>query len=68
MVGGIYDDVLDITWTQNAGLSGVNTWDNQVDWAANLSILDTVRNVTYDDWRRKRCRGACRRGVPVSDS
>ncbi len=49
--GFIYDDVLDITWTQDAGLSGANTWDNQVAWAANLSILDTVRNVTYDDWR-----------------
>lgn len=28
-----YDDVLDITWITNAGLSGGNNWDNQVAWA-----------------------------------
>jgi len=49
--GFIYDDVLDITWTQNAGLSGTNTWANQMAWAAGLSINDTVRGVTWDDWR-----------------
>jgi hypothetical protein len=49
--GFIYDDVLDITWPQNAGLSGANTWDNQVAWADALSLVDSVRNVTWDDWR-----------------
>jgi hypothetical protein len=49
--GFIYDDVLDITWTQNAGLSGSDTWDNQVAWADQLSLVDSVRNVTWDDWR-----------------
>lgn len=40
-----YDDVLDITWLTNAGLSGVNSWDNQVAWADNLNTLG------FDDWR-----------------
>ena len=49
--GFIYDDVLDITWMQNAGLSGSDTWDNQVAWAASLSVYDSVRDSTWDDWR-----------------
>ena len=40
-----YDDVLDITWITNAGLSGLNTWGNQVAWADNLDTLG------YNDWR-----------------
>lgn len=34
--GLIYDDVLDITWTQNYSLSGLDTWSNQVAWADGL--------------------------------
>jgi len=52
--GFIYDDVLDITWTQNANINGLDTWDNQVAWAAGLSIVDTrpgAGGVTYSDWR-----------------
>ena len=49
--GFIYDDVLDITWTQNAGLSGEAFWDAQVTWADELSIGDTVRGGVWDDWR-----------------
>ncbi|MCP5159075.1 MAG: DUF1566 domain-containing protein [Gammaproteobacteria bacterium] len=26
-------------------------WRDAVDWAENLSYFDSVRNVTYDDWR-----------------
>ncbi len=52
--GLIYDDVLDITWTQNANIrdgegpngDGGDTWDNQVAWADSLSLFDSVRNVT----------------------
>jgi hypothetical protein len=46
-LGGLaaYDDVLDITWLTNAGLSGNNRWANQVAWADNLNILG------FDDWR-----------------
>jgi hypothetical protein len=34
----VYDNVLDITWTQDANLSGGDTWDNQTTWAANLTV------------------------------
>ena len=49
--GFIYDDVLDITWLQDAGLSGAATWSTQVAWADSLSVYDSVRDVTWDDWR-----------------
>lgn len=62
--GLIYDDVLNVTWLQDAnaargssydsadGLTdGRTTWKNSVDWAANLSYYDSIRNVTYTDWR-----------------
>jgi hypothetical protein len=41
----VYDTVLDITWTTNAALSGVRTWDNQVAWADEFSLGG------FDDWR-----------------
>jgi len=40
-----YDDALKITWTTDASLSGVDTWDNQVAWADSLDYLG------FDDWR-----------------
>lgn len=40
-----YDDVLDITWVTNAGLSAPRNWEAQVAWAANLDYLG------FDDWR-----------------
>lgn len=49
--GFIYDNVLDITWTQNTKIVGFDFWDNQVSWADSLSLYDSVRDVTYDDWR-----------------
>jgi hypothetical protein len=49
--GFIYDDVLDITWTQNANLNGPDTWENQAAWADSLSIYDSVRDETWEDWR-----------------
>ena len=33
-----YDDQLDITWTADANINGLNSWDNQVAWAAGLDI------------------------------
>lgn len=30
---------------------GTMTWTQAMDWAANLSYYDSVRGVTYDDWR-----------------
>jgi hypothetical protein len=49
--GFVYDDVLDITWTQDADINDVDTWDGQVAWAAGLSIADPLRSTTWDDWR-----------------
>lgn len=33
-----YNDALDITWTTDADINGVDTWDNQVAWAAGLTL------------------------------
>ena len=62
--GLIYDDVLDVTWLQDANYGagsiyddlssttdGKMSWDNAVAWAANLSYYDSVRDVAYDNWR-----------------
>jgi hypothetical protein len=62
--GLIYDDVLDATWLQDANYGagssfddggsttdGKMSWNNAVGWANNLSYFDSVRNVTWDDWR-----------------
>lgn len=57
--GMIYDDVLKITWLQDANYAktsgyhtdGRMTWDAAQTWAANLSYHDSVRDVTYDNWR-----------------
>jgi hypothetical protein len=48
--GFIYDDVLDITWTQNANINGEDNWANHVAWAAGYSQTHTVYG-TFDDWR-----------------
>ena len=57
--GLIYDDVLDITWLQDANYAqtsgfdadGRMTWVQANDWANGLTYYDSVRDVTYDDWR-----------------
>jgi len=33
-----YDDQLKITWTADANINGIATWDDQVAWAAGLTI------------------------------
>jgi len=46
--GLIYDDILDITWTQDASLgvtSNLHTWNNAVEWADRLVFQG------FDDWR-----------------
>jgi len=43
--GLIYDDDLNITWLQNAGLGGNRSWDSAMAWASNLVYGG------YDDWR-----------------
>ncbi|MCU7929477.1 MAG: DUF1566 domain-containing protein [Candidatus Thiodiazotropha sp. (ex Codakia rugifera)] len=57
--GLIYDDVLDVTWLQDASYaqtsgyvqSGKLNWYDAVNWASTLSYYDTERGVTWDDWR-----------------
>ena len=57
--GLIYDTDLNVTWLQDANYAktsgydtdGRMTWANATAWAANLSYYDSVRNVTYTDWR-----------------
>jgi hypothetical protein len=57
--GLIYDDVLDITWLQDANYpqtngddaDGVMFWEDARAWADGLEYYDSVRSVTWDDWR-----------------
>jgi hypothetical protein len=55
--GLIYDDVLNITWLQNAnyieaaGQPGRSTWGGAMAWADQLAYYDPIRNVTWSDWR-----------------
>jgi hypothetical protein len=64
--GLIYDDVLNVTWLQNVAYgagsiydwgyqygitTGYMTWNNAMAWAESLTFYDSVRGVTYDDWR-----------------
>lgn len=62
--GLIYDDDRNITWLADANYGagssfddgflttdGAMTWQSAVNWAADLSYFDSVRNVTYTDWR-----------------
>jgi len=64
--GLIYDDVLNITWLRDANYAatqftnsggsegdadGLMTWDAATAWADGLSYYDSVRDVTYTDWR-----------------
>lgn len=57
--GLIYDTELNVTWLQDANYAktsgydadGRMNWDDAMTWAANLSYYDSVRNVTYTDWR-----------------
>lgn len=57
--GLIYDDVLDVTWLQDANYAKTSRYNSDglmyhgqaTTWASNLSYFDSVRNVTYTDWR-----------------
>lgn len=60
--GLIYDTDLNVTWLQDAnyaltsgfatsGTNGKMPWAEAMSWAENLSFYDTVRNVTWTDWR-----------------
>lgn len=43
-----YDDMLDITWLTDADLSGIGTWQEQLDWVAGLN---TANHLGFNDWR-----------------
>ena len=57
--GLIYDDVLDVTWLQDASYAytsgaapwGSLNWADTMNWVSNLEYVDTVRGVVLDDWR-----------------
>lgn len=57
--GLIYDDFLDITWLQDTNYAQTSGYDSdgkmiQVDaryWADTLSYYDSVRDITWNDWR-----------------
>jgi hypothetical protein len=57
--GLIYDDALDVTWLQDANYAQTSGHDadgrmtalEAKTWAENLTYYDSVRGVTYDDWR-----------------
>lgn len=60
--GLLYDDVLNLTWLQDANYAktsgydsdGNLTWSGAMSFASNLSYYDSVREITYDDWRLPR--------------
>jgi hypothetical protein len=57
--GLIYDDVLNLTWLQDANYAktrgydadGLMNWSTATTWADTLVYHDSVRNVDYSDWR-----------------
>lgn len=57
--GLIYDDVLDVTWLQDANYAktsgydadGRMLWNDAKIWAANLTYVDVLRNTVWSDWR-----------------
>lgn len=57
--GLIYDDVLNVTWLQDASYAytsggapwGSLNWADTMSWVSGLEYVDTVRGVVWDDWR-----------------
>lgn len=60
--GLIYDDVLGVTWLQDAAYhvttnapgvdaNGRMTWQDAMDWSGSLVYHDSVRNIDWSDWR-----------------
>jgi hypothetical protein len=62
--GLIYDDVLDITWLQDANYArtsggddnGRMKWNQAMEWVQGLEYYDSVRDVTWTNWRLPRIR------------
>lgn len=57
--GLVFDDDLGVTWLQDANYAqtsghdadGEMSWGSAVTWASSLNYYDSIRNVTYTDWR-----------------
>ena len=57
--GLIYDDVLNLTWLQDANYAKTTGFDadglmsrsGSFEWIKSLSYFDSIRNVSYQDWR-----------------
>jgi hypothetical protein len=57
--GLLYDNVLNVTWLQDANFAktsgydadGLMSWNAANSWANNLVFHDSVRNADYSDWR-----------------
>lgn len=62
--GLIYDDVLDITWLQDANYASTSgaddngrmKWSQAMEWVQGLEYYDSVRDVTWTGWRLPRIR------------
>jgi hypothetical protein len=63
--GLIYDDVLDVTWLQDANYAATSgyddsdslgrmNWDDAMAWAGQLEYYDSARDIVWDDWRLPR--------------
>lgn len=60
--GLLYDDVLNVTWLQDANYAktsgydadGQMSWGVAKIWASNLVFHDAVRSIDFDDWRLAR--------------
>ena len=57
--GLIYDDVLNVTWLQDANYAatsgyssnGCMNWQQAKNWASQLEYYDSVRDTTWSNWR-----------------
>lgn len=60
--GLVYDDVLSITWLKDANYArtsgydgdGSMNWGQVSTWVDNLAYYDSIRNITWTDWRLPR--------------
>ncbi len=58
-----YDDILDITWLTNAGLSGSDSWSNQLAW---IDHLNESNHMGFNDWRLASM--SVSSGIPIGTS
>jgi len=49
--GLVYDSDQDITWLQTAHQDFRLNWEDALSWADDLAYYDSVRDITWNDWR-----------------